>query len=84
MKELLTQEERREVFYEVQHEFWMEDAKYYVEVFCDWHELGEDVIEKFDLDELATTYERHHDCDVAESDQWECVVRNYAEDNDLI
>lgn len=70
-----------QIYLRVEHELLLEDAGYFVEAFCEDRGLDQDL---FDLEELVTMYEQAKDCNVAFNDTWECVVRDYAEDAEII
>lgn len=80
---LLTLSERQKIYYEVAHEFHVEDAAYQVEMFCDYHDIREEDREKFDYEVLATTFEDRYDCNIAENDMWVAVLWDYVEDNEI-
>ena len=83
MKELLTQDERYEVFREVQREFWIMDAFWQIEMFCDWHELGEEIESGWDAEELVDIFEKAWDMDTAENDAWNYALYEYARRHDI-
>ena len=75
-----------EIFRKVQHEHHIEDAveqaNRYVEDHYTQAELNERQI-NFDYDYLADVFEKRHDCNIADNDQWQEIIAEYCKANDF-
>lgn len=73
-------ESDRDVYYKIQHDFLLEDARNYV---ADYLEVDSDdeQLDKYDYEELVRQYEDHENCDVSFNDTWWSVVEEYFEDD---
>lgn len=73
--------EQMEYAYRIQKlRFLMDDAAYWVEVFADFHEGYDDLLEEFDdtdLLELAKRFTDTEDNDISPSEQWEALIVDY-------
>ena len=69
---------RYEIYREVQHELYVEDAKEHVRGYINWRtETGQDPLDpefKFDYDHLANLFEDMHDCSQADNDVWDNII----------
>lgn len=74
-------ESDRDVYYKIQHDFLLEDARNFV---ADHLECDEDdeQLEKYDYEYLVSEYERRQDCNVAFNDTWWSIVEEYMEEQD--
>ena len=77
----MTHEEKMAIYLEIEHELLLEDAGNYVADFCEENDLDPEL---FDLEELITTYHDRADAYISFGETWEGVVRDYADDYDLI
>lgn len=78
---------RYDIYREVQHELYMEDAVRHVEDYLSWVSES-DSIElaaglTFDYDELATVFEENHDCNISDNDQWDHIIDSYVQRKEI-
>ena len=82
----MTENEMREIYFEVQHEFYLEDARCFVTDYiadkldCDPDDIEDEMLDKYDYEYLVAQYEKCQDCNVAFNDTWQSVVEMYMED----
>lgn len=76
------QELREYIYREVQREYHIQDAMWHVSNYLERHNIDIDANEmNFDFDYMAEMFEENHDCNVADNDQWDCIVREYIKTN---
>ena len=78
----LSREDREQIFNEVLHEHYVEDAKDYVYMYFDSNE--EEYAKLFDFEALAKTFERRYDPNLSHyEDMWNYLIEEYMEDNGI-
>ena len=83
-KEYLGPNEREFIFREVLHSYRKQDAEEQVAQFLDYYNLDiDDVGDLFDFDELATMFSNNHDCNIADNDQWQNIIKQYIENHHI-
>lgn len=79
---------RYDIYREVQHELYMEDAARHVEDYLSWSKECNGIMINpeitFDYDELARAFEENHDCNIADNDQWDHIIDSYVQGKELV
>ena len=79
---------RYDIYREVQHELYMEDAARHVEDYLSWSKECNGIMISpeitFDYDELARAFEENHDCNIADNDQWDHIIDSYVQGKELV
>ena len=79
----MEQKTRYDIYREVQHELYMEDAARHVEEYLSWASESDSIVMPtdltFDYDELATAFEENHDCNIADNGQWDQIIDSYVQ-----
>lgn len=70
----MTKHEKYAIYCEVRNSFLAEDAESYIRDYQKTHDIS--YTEK-DVENIVCTYLDRHDCDIANSSQWQAIVENY-------
>ena len=85
--EMMDNKTRYDIYREVQHELYMEDAARHVEDYLSWACENASIVMPtdltFDYDELATAFEENHDCNIADNDQWDQIIDSYVQRKEI-
>lgn len=79
-------EERERIYREVSHQYHIEDAQSQVWWYLHAHGVDADgfnIDEVFDLNYLASLFEKYHDCNVAENDMWQEIINEYVRQKEI-
>lgn len=75
---------REQIFREVQHEYYVEDAIRQVNDFLEIENVDPTIFEgTFDYEYLAETFAENHDCNVADNDAWRALIEEYIKANGI-
>ncbi len=85
--ETMKNKTRYDIYREVQHELYMEDAARHVEDYLSWASTSDSIALPtgltFDYDELATAFEENHDCNISDNDQWDQIIDSYVQRKEI-
>lgn len=75
---------REQVFRNVQHDYFMQDAMNQVATYLESEDVPANLFEGcFDYDYLAELFEERKDCNVADNDTWRNIITEYIKANNI-